>query len=55
MLGRIDLTLLSNLWLISLTSTVSNIVKALLNEMLRLGPDLKSMRSHPGYCQRLRS
>jgi hypothetical protein len=51
MFGRIVSTAISNPWLKPLTRNVSNVVVGLLNEMLRLGADQKSMRAPVGYGQ----
>ena len=49
MLGRINSIAIFHLWLKPLTKNVSNVVVELLNEMLRLGADQKSMRAPVGY------
>jgi hypothetical protein len=51
MLVGIDSTAISNPWPKLLKNNVSYVVAELLNEMLRLGADQKSMRAPVGYGQ----
>jgi hypothetical protein len=50
-LGRVYSIAIFNPWLKPLIKNVSNIAVKLLNEMLRLGADQKSMRAPVGYWQ----